>query len=156
MGDGGGADEGTEEPAVAQPALVHVVLAGAVHHQLGIGEEAACTHPLDLRGLGAHLQMSLHTTAHLLLVLAQARRVALHVAGVAEGGGVGWELRVLEQRLGLQVGRLKLLEVLSIQTVVLGPRIRHFDTTSSNRDLLKTGDKKVSQYLYQVSVLYLC
>ena len=76
--------------------------------------------------------------AHLLLVLAQARRVALHVAGVAEGGGVGWELRVLEQRLGLQVGRLKLLEVLPIQAIPLGPRIRHFHTTSSNGDLLKT------------------
>ena len=37
--------------------------------------------------------------AHRLLALAQAGRVALHVAGVAEGGGVGGEVRVLEQGL---------------------------------------------------------
>ena len=72
------------------------------------------------------------------LPLAQACRVALHVAGVAEGGGVGWELGVLKQRLGLQVGRLKLLEVLPIQAVILGPRIRHFHTTFSNGSLFKT------------------
>ena len=82
--------------------------------------------------------------AHLLLALAQACRVALHVAGVAEGGGVGREVGVLEQRLGLQVSRLKLLEVLPIQAVILCPGIRHFHTTFSDGGLLMTAmmDKK--------------
>ena len=66
VGHRGGARQSTEEPAVAepedddhddddngdgdiaQPALVDIVLARALHHQLRLGEEDARAHPLDL------------------------------------------------------------------------------------------------------------
>ena len=66
MGHRGGARQSTEEPAVAepedddhdddangdgdiaQPALVDIVLARALHHQLRLGEQDARAHPLDL------------------------------------------------------------------------------------------------------------
>ena len=44
-------DDANGDGDIAQPALVDIVLARALHHQLRLGEQDARAHPLDLRGV---------------------------------------------------------------------------------------------------------
>ena len=134
-------DEDGDDDDVVLPALVDVVLAHALDHQLRVGEEVAGAHPLDVGGRGGG-------------GLAP-RPVALNLAAGAEGGGGGWEVGILEQAVRLQVQRQKFLVVLTVKAAPRGPRIRrHIGTTSSWQDLFETETIHTSQTLFHVIRLY--